>query len=257
MAEFYDLAIRWNDSKSALRRLIEAGSVTVYGRPRYFRPGKWVAVVFQGNVIQLMFKATAIVGPQKLKLANGTTRDNSYVIKAVRKSIRQLQPAISSPIEYWPAIGAFEYFNETTMEQVFVGEPSRLPNNKFKPYSGGIPNFPHGHPEAKLVRQYVQWRGKTSRFRHDYINKFNLYTDLFNITEWQLLEAKADINRKALRMAIGQLSDYKRYYNRPPSLAVLLPGRPSADCVKLLTDNRISVIWRNPGGSFTTKRWQD
>jgi hypothetical protein len=257
MTEFYDLAIRWNNRKTATRKIIEAGCVPVYGRPQFFERGKWVAIVTKGNVIQLMFKAASIEGPSKLKLLSGKTRDNSYLIHIAKKTIRQFNPGMPSPIQFWPAIGAFQYFDQVTMEQVIVGEYHHLPNDRFKPYRGGIPNFPHGHPEAKLVKQYVEWTGDNARFRHDYIGKFGLYTDLFDITHWQLVEAKADIDRKLLRMAIGQLYDYKRYYNRPPSLAVLLPSQPLADCLKLLTDNRISVIWKNPGRSFSIRRWDD
>ena len=97
-----------------------------------------------------------------------------------------------------------------------------------------------------------------TRFGHNYIREAKLFVDLFDLTHWQLLEAKATTSREAIRMAIGQLRDYKRYYyGRHPSLAVLLSSRPSVGCIKLLTDNRIAVIWRTSGGSFSTRRWQE
>lgn len=33
MVKYHDLAIRWNDKRSSIRRLIEAGCVSVYRRP--------------------------------------------------------------------------------------------------------------------------------------------------------------------------------------------------------------------------------
>lgn len=77
---------------------------------------------------------------------------------------------------------------------------------------------------------------------------------LFDLTHWQLIEAKVKTDRETIRLVIGQLMDYKRFYSRTPSLAVLLASKPSASCIKLLTDNGISVIWRNPKRGFSTKR---
>ena len=268
MTEYYDLAIRWNEKKSAIHQIIKDGFVTVRNYPLHFRKGKRVAIVTRGNFIQLTFKAANIDGPKKLKLANGKVRENSYRIKADRKTCHQ-PVQISSPIKRWRAIGQFRYFDATTMKAVQIEPRSRssgtyiddhiqeISGTKFKPHTHGIPGKPRNHPEAQLVEQYVQWMGGKERFGHNYIRASHLYVDLFDKTYWQLIEAKASTNRESLRMALGQLRDYKRYYKkRPATLAVLLPSRPSDDCVKLLTDNRISVIWRNPRDSFTTKRWQ-
>jgi hypothetical protein len=80
--------------------------------------------------------------------------------------------------------------------------------------------------------------------------------DLFDQTHWQLIEAKATTSREAVRMAIGQLMDYRRYYDRHPSLAVLLSSHPTAACIELLTDNPLAAIWRPRLGNFRTRRWQ-
>jgi hypothetical protein len=108
------------------------------------------------------------------------------------------------------------------------------------------------------VDQYVSWVNEDTRFGHNYLREAKLFVDLFDLTHWQLLEAKAATSREAIRMAIGQLRDYKRYYSgRHPSLAVLLSSHPSVSCIKLLTENRIAAIWRTPGGSFSARRWQE
>jgi hypothetical protein len=265
---YYDLAIRCNNKKASISRIIKSGKVPVWGRPKHFHTGGWVAIVAQDNIIQLMFKAIAIEGPEALNLLNGKTRENSYYIKADKKTF--LTPEnTSSPITRWRAIGQYRYFDKVKMKAVQIEPRSRssgtylekqtqeIAGTKFKHHTYGIPGKERNHPEAQLVEHYVQWMGGKERFGHNYIRSSRLYVDLFDKTFWQLIEAKASINREAIRMAIGQLRDYKRFYKRPASLAVLLPSRPSDSCMKLLTDNHISVIWKNRRETYTTKRWQD
>jgi hypothetical protein len=154
------------------------------------------------------------------------------------------------------------------MEPVVVGDGHRPPpisplpttikisGIDFEPYVPGYPGMPHGDKEARLVKRYAAWIGQDVHFGVKGIKGSKLFVDLFDVTHWQLLEAKAATDRETIRMAIGQLRDYKRFFDRPPTLAVLLPSRPSTDCMKLLTDNHISVIWENTSGRFSTKRWQ-
>ena len=268
MKKYYDLAIRCNNRRTTINRLMKIGRVPVWGRPKYFRPGGWVAIVDKENHIQLMFKAVDIKGPKKLKLLNDKTRKNSYSIKADKATFTKPEN-ITSPITRWRAIGQYRYFDKVRMKAVQIEPRSRssgpyLPNRtqeiagtKFQPHTNGIPGKDRNHPEAQLVEQYVQWMGGRERFGHNYIRTSRLYVDLFDKTFWQLIEAKASIDREALRMAIGQLRDYKRFYKRHPSLAILLPKCPTDSCIQLLADNHISVIYRNGRGTFLTKRWQD
>jgi len=156
------------------------------------------------------------------------------------------------------------------MQALLVGDNFGSPDNYiddvktessgivFRPHIQGVPGLPRAHPESTLVDQYVSWMGLGTRFGHNYIREVKLSVDLFDLTQWQLIEAKATTNREAIRMALGQLRDYKRFYHgRHPSLGVLLPLRPSNSCIKLLSDNHIATIWRTPGGRFSTRRWQD
>ncbi len=268
MPKHHDLIIRWNNKKSSVNLLMQAGSVSIHGLPKYFRPGKQVAIVSQNNNIQLMFKATAIEGPKRVTLANGDSLAKGYIIRADKKTIQRPKPPIPSPIHGWFAIGQFRYFNAAKMEPVLIDDTfsrpgkyitnisTKISGNVFIIHTKGIPGLPHNNPEAILVDQYVAWMDENTRFGHNHIRVDNLYVDLFDLTHWQLIEAKAVTSREKLRMAIGQLRDYKRYYDRSPSLAVLLPARPTDSCIKLLTDNHIAAIWRNPSGSFSTKRWQ-
>ncbi|GHJ30256.1 hypothetical protein TPA0910_46890 [Streptomyces hygroscopicus subsp. sporocinereus] len=72
-----------------------------------------------------------------------------------------------------------------------------------------------------------------------------LYTDLFDTTDQVLIEAKGSVSREAVRMAIGQLYDYRRYIKPTPSLAVLLPSRPRQDLIDLCNVSGATAIWRD------------
>jgi hypothetical protein len=77
-----------------------------------------------------------------------------------------------------------------------------------------------------------------------------LYSDLYNETREQLIEAKAGTSRNDVRMAIGQLADYARWIDPSPQCAVLLEARPTQELIDLLHSQRIAVIWRD-GTGFT------
>jgi hypothetical protein len=102
--------------------------------------------------------------------------------------------------------------------------------------------------EARLVRDYakhLEAQGDTV-----YRNKIvavrgrRMYTDLFNETRKQLIEAKASTNRNDVRMAIGQLADYARFVDAKARRAVLLDARPHPDLLDLLSTQGIAAVWR-------------
>lgn len=265
----HDLAIRWNDKSSSLHAIERTGAVSIFGRPKRLRcPGGVVAIVGKNNQILLQFKTAAIVGPTKVKLADGKIALNGCVIRADKKTMRRPTNRSKVPFRGWYAIGAFRYFDFAHMRAVVIGgqldysgeyvdEKSGGADFTFYPLAKGIPGLSQDDPEARLMVEYVAWMGTGARFGRNYIREANLYVDLFDRTHWQLIEAKVSTSRESIRMAIGQLRDYRRFYpTRHPSLAVLLASRPKADCVKLLTDNQIAVIWKTSGGSFKTKKWQ-
>ncbi len=73
-----------------------------------------------------------------------------------------------------------------------------------------------------------------------------------------LLEAKyfleGESPRQKIRMAIGQLHDYKRHLNKKPrSLAILLPLCPISDLVDLIHSQGIDLIYEEKN-KFTTKK---
>jgi len=80
-----------------------------------------------------------------------------------------------------------------------------------------------------------------------------LFTDLYDTTTGTLIEAKGSVRRESIRMAIGQLADYRRHVgNGLNGLAVLLPSEPRPDLLDLLGSQRITVIWPEGKSGFAT-----
>lgn len=75
-----------------------------------------------------------------------------------------------------------------------------------------------------------------------------LYCDLVDETDHVLYEAKGDIRRTSVRMAIGQLFDYRRFEQPSPGVAVLLPREPAPDIINLIHSVPASVVWRTNDG---------
>lgn len=101
--------------------------------------------------------------------------------------------------------------------------------------------------EAQLVQRFVAYLEdcghQVGRFRIQPPGEStSLYTDIFDVTDGCLYEAKASSTREAVRMAIGQLLDYSRHISPPPRLAILLPGLPTSDLLALLKLYKIVCV---------------
>ncbi len=78
-----------------------------------------------------------------------------------------------------------------------------------------------------------------------------LLTDLYDATAHVLYELKGNSSRQSVRMAIGQLLDYRRHVIPAcPAIAVLLPEEPKEDLQDLLESAKIALVYRD-GDSFT------
>jgi hypothetical protein len=77
-----------------------------------------------------------------------------------------------------------------------------------------------------------------------------IITDLFDATTGTLVEAKGSVERNAVRMAIGQLCDYRRFFaaGEIRHVAALFPIEPRADLCDLLRVQDIVVIYRTQKG---------
>lgn len=80
-----------------------------------------------------------------------------------------------------------------------------------------------------------------------------LLTDVYDEGDHVLYEAKAFSRRGDLRMAIGQLYDYRRHIDVPDlQCRVLLPDRPSSDLRDLIQSAGLGLTFREHG-SFTVE----
>ncbi|WP_433803553.1 hypothetical protein [Actinomycetospora sp. CA-084318] len=124
-------------------------------------------------------------------------------------------------------------------------------------WSRGSDEGPRELAEAQLCQRYLahlETEGSTGhRHRITTGEGTVLWTDLFDPARGELLEAKNATSRPAIRLAIGQLYDYRRYLDPEPALAVLLPDRPGADMLALLTELSITAVWPDDTGGFTRR----
>jgi hypothetical protein len=92
--------------------------------------------------------------------------------------------------------------------------------------------------EAALVhkyREHLRWQGhQVSRLRVVAPGEsYPLYSDLWDETALELIEAKGTATRDQLRAAVGQLLDYGRFVDAKRR-SVLLPSRPRGDLLEYL-----------------------
>lgn len=85
-----------------------------------------------------------------------------------------------------------------------------------------------------------------------------LFCDLRDATANTLVEAKGSVSRQAIRMALGQLADYRRFADPDAKPAVLVPESPRPDLLALLDAEEVAAIWPvsdgftdTGGGTFT------
>ena len=78
-----------------------------------------------------------------------------------------------------------------------------------------------------------------------------LLTDVYDADARILYEAKASSSRSSVRMAIGQLADYRRHITVPDlRCALLLPERPTPDLCDLIASNDLTLTYPGHDGTF-------
>jgi hypothetical protein len=104
--------------------------------------------------------------------------------------------------------------------------------------------------EAELVREYARYLeslgyvvGRKKILPPD--ESRPLFTDLYNETTGDLIEAKGVATREEIRMGIGQLLDYRRFIEPWPRLILLVPSKPRPDLLLLCSTVEITVVWKN------------
>jgi hypothetical protein len=97
--------------------------------------------------------------------------------------------------------------------------------------------------ESRLVKGYERHIGRQLMSRSILLpSGERLVCDAFDQDTATLIEAKSSATRSDVRMAIGQLLDYRRHLAPKANLAVLLPEPPSTDLQDLLKGLGIRII---------------
>jgi hypothetical protein len=129
-----------------------------------------------------------------------------------------------------------------------TGEPDTVPLENRSADSTTIPAREAAEAiqrEQHLVTSYTDHLTKqghvVKRWRIAIGGGANLYTDLYDETTKTLYEAKGRASREHIRLAIGQLLDYRRYLE-VEAIAVLLPTMPAGDMIDLRDELKIGCI---------------
>lgn len=69
-----------------------------------------------------------------------------------------------------------------------------------------------------------------------------LFSDLWDESAGELIEAKATVSREHVRTAVGQLLDYGRFVEHQ-RLTILLPSRPREDLLSFVANVGIGVVY--------------
>lgn len=107
--------------------------------------------------------------------------------------------------------------------------------------------------EQKLVlryREYMEAKGITVRRKRYFAagEVRPIYSDIWVEARRALIEAKNSDSRDAVRQAIGQLYDYRRFHEPPVHLAILLPYAAAGDRLDLLRSAGIETVWPHGTG---------
>ncbi|MBT2466572.1 hypothetical protein J7E97_01505 [Streptomyces sp. ISL-66] len=105
--------------------------------------------------------------------------------------------------------------------------------------------------EAELSDRFLAFltgQGRTVerlKIRVEGLNS-TFFTDLFDATTNDLYEIKSNNSRNSIRMAIGQLIDYRRHITpKPANLVVLLPEEPDHDLCDLIASAGMTLVYED------------
>ncbi len=199
-----------------------------------------------------------------LKLANFAALDPSYYGKGMSRGDRR-------DMEIWKRYSGDEDALYEAARRIRAGQALAYPTN-----DSSAPLFTRTSVEAFNNEHFIVERrtssGTAQRREQQLVIAYHAYLesqkhdvsrhryvvdgrvlscDLFDETAWCLFEAKGDVSRESIRMAAGQLFDYRRFYaGRKPRLSVLVPRCPSDDLMAFLRSVGVQAVFRSSGGTW-------
>lgn len=274
----YELVVRWPSKAGDVERLTTMPAYPLARMPRQVDLDNAQVWVAAGPLLLAKFRSRGWSSARSLRLLDGTT------VQGVGPGRLQIAPGtaqlVKTPIHMSDIPGgsanpfghahAIRYllpsprrfvritsskspaaFSEVELPMTTMQEWLQVAKDQAPHLTEGLKHA----TEAALVLSYSEYRSSRSNrpiVRHRLeVAGTVLFTDAFDPEKNLLVEAKGNSSRPAVRMAIGQLVDY-RHAMRPkrPRLAILLPQMPSDDLVDLADSAGIATIWRLPDGTF-------
>lgn len=167
------------------------------------------------------------------------------------RSVDYVTPMAETTVTTWHP-GPLPDEPEAPLEEKAVGR--RIPTEKHtgEPFHRKAVEALEGHRrEAELAARFeasLRSLGHTvTRFEIMLEGRRSpLRTDLYDSTDGVLYEAKASSSRDSIRLAIGQLFDYRRHIRPEPArLAILLPEAPEKDLRELIASVGIALVYED------------
>jgi 5-methylcytosine-specific restriction protein A len=133
--------------------------------------------------------------------------------------------------------------------------PKEVDSTYYFPVKGTDPSVA-SKIENTLVSKYEAFRGVRNAPMQRWAIRVpgedtRLLTDIYDASTTTLFEAKASSERNSVRLAIGQLLDYRRHI--PVSnlhSALLLPSLPTPDLQNLIAGAGLGLVYSDPTGGF-------
>ena len=171
------------------------------------------------------------------QLADHTFNSKNKKKKTTLKSNQKLAANTTSKIVPIGKSTVFVTKGTVQEKDIVIKQTEKSLVNRFKA-------FLKKNKQGKLVKNQIKIKGENRPQE----------TDGWIDSSKTLIEAKASPTRENIRMAIGQLLDYKRHHKPAPKrLAVLLPTLPRKDLADLLASQKIDIIYEK-NNKFVTKK---
>lgn len=255
----YDLLVRWPGDRR-LSELDRRKTFAVHGYPRHWDLGRRAVWVAQDGKVVRDLRIDRISNEMK-RLEIAGTVPSSHGHRLHIRTSTALEPLLLKHVRGsgWPHTfpnpATIRYVLPDPFEVVTItpraSAPFRVPIEVARIQSVVVENQREHlaqFQERHLVRMYQDWLGRRVDSYVIPTKVGALRTDAFDDERNLLIEAKSNVERPSLRMAVGQLWDYARQLPSAPLLAVLLPAKPDVDGMAFLESCGVGVIWRTAAG---------
>lgn len=185
--------------------------------------------------------------------------ENGELRKVIVFQLRPVGPTVEPSIEMVPVMPGITY---TDFHEAAEPEPVEVLASKLvEPENNAASAFVRKAIEETVVRRREaelvdRFRALLEADGHEVkrcqipIPGLNamLLSDLFDVSDNVLYEAKGQADRNSIRLAIGQLFDYRRYIDPgPAALAILLPEAPHDDLKHLIESVGLELVYEEKG----------